>query len=99
MTTQTTTTFQATVTMSDSNWNSLTIEIALDPFGDCPETIGVETTAHDFTNAIFDDVEFDGDQYEADIDAELAASGWKRTSDLVNSGGYTDVCTVERVAA
>jgi hypothetical protein len=83
--------------MSDDNWNDLAIEISTDP--EQPDTIWLTTTAHDFEGAQFDGVDFDGDQYEADIDAELAASGWKRTSDLVNSGGYTDVCTVERVAA
>ena len=60
MTTQTTTTFQAIVTMSDSNWNDLTIEISTDP--EQPDTIWLTTTAHDFGGAQFDGVDLDGGQ-------------------------------------
>lgn len=90
-------TYQAVVIMSTSNWNNLTIEIDTDPFDDCPEFLSLTTTAHDFTNVQFDDVPFDDGRYAADIDAELAAAGWMRTSDFVNHGDFRDEFTVVRV--
>lgn len=94
----------AHIIQSQDNWNEITIVVPSssrvqedwqdDPFR---STWVITSTAHVFSPDFpeTDGMEFDPEQWEADIDNCLSQMGFRRTSDLTNVADFEQTCEVE----
>jgi hypothetical protein len=89
----------AHIIQSQDNWNEITINVTSeeDYLEDPNRSVGwITSTAHVFSDdfAETDGMTFDGDQWDADIDACLAEMGYRRMTEITSVNDFQQTCKV-----